>query len=415
MARRHFIAGLLALISASGVAPRPAEQDKRLSGWREDLHALVETLPKKHKDPFTIVTREKFDAAAKDLDGRLDKLTDWQIYLEFKRLAAMIGDSHTTVGDSKGRYPRRAYPFSVVLLSDGVFVVAASEAQRSLLGRRLVKIADTDAGTAVRRLGEIIPHENDSWLRHMARQWLISPEIHFALGLIKDPDNAPFTFRDAAGAETTVTLAPMAKGERQSALALKPDELPLSRRPRQSNYGSAILPDSRDLYVWYDKCQDAKDKTVSAFALETLSAIEREKPERVIIDLRQNDGGNSALIQPLVFGLALRKELAGKLFVLIGRGTFSSGLWAAQDLKTRAKGVLVGEPTGGKPNSFGEVRSFDLPNSGLTVYYSTKLWKRDPTADPRSLMPDVPVAVSSTDFFSQRDAAIDAVRAYKPQ
>ncbi len=38
--------------------------------------------------------------------------------------------------------------------------------------------------------------------------------------------------------------------------------------------------------------------------------------------------------------------------------------------------ILVGEPTGGKPNSYGEISSFLLPNSGLVVNYSTKYFEQ---------------------------------------
>ena len=37
--------------------------------------------------------------------------------------------------------------------------------------------------------------------------------------------------------------------------------------------------------------------------------------------------------------------------------------------------IFIGEPTGGRPNHFGEVKSFNLPNSGLSVRYSTKYFR----------------------------------------
>ena len=39
----------------------------------------------------------------------------------------------------------------------------------------------------------------------------------------------------------------------------------------------------------------------------------------------------------------------------------------ALSLKEKAGALLVGEPTGGKPSHFGEVKSFELPVSGLSV------------------------------------------------
>jgi hypothetical protein len=206
----------------------------------------------------------------------------------------------------------------------------------------------------------------------------------------------------------------MTSGQSQSAAPeLKPDRLPITLRPRPGNaiYGSMMLNHSRDLYVWYDSCTNMTDKSVAQFANETLLEIDRDKPQRVIIDLRRNGGGNSALIRPLVAGLSERWDRAGapSLFALIGANTFSSGLWAAEDLK-RIGATLVGTPTGGRPNSFGEIRSVQLPHSGFTLFYSTKMWTRDPESDPDSLEPHVLAEPTFADLIAGRDVVIDAVR-----
>ena len=96
--------------------------------------------------------------------------------------------------------------------------------------------------------------------------------------------------------------------------------------------------------------------------------------------------------------------------MLIGSNTFSSGLWAAEDFKRQAHAILVGTPTGGRPNSFGEQRSVELPHSGLTLYYSTRKWVRDPHHDPESLEPDVLVEATYADLVGGRDAVLDAAR-----
>ncbi|MEM7454115.1 MAG: peptidase S41, partial [Planctomycetota bacterium] len=98
----------------------------------------------------------------------------------------------------------------------------------------------------------------------------------------------------------------------------------------------------------------------------------------------------------------------GRLFVIVGRGTFSSGLWAAYDMK-KTNAVFVGEPTGGKPNHLGEVKSVQLPSSGLTLYYSTRDWVFLQDEDPAALEPEVRVEFLSSDYFAGKDAALEAV------
>ena len=69
--------------------------------------------------------------------------------------------------------------------------------------------------------------------------------------------------------------------------------------------------------------------------------------------------------------------------------------------------VLVGEPTGGKPNHYGEVRRFRLPNVGLLVQYSTRYWLNYPGSDPLTLEPDVRAAVTVEDLLAGRDPALE--------
>jgi C-terminal processing protease CtpA/Prc len=119
---------------------------------------------------------------------------------------------------------------------------------------------------------------------------------------------------------------------------------------------------------------------------------------------------------PLVEGLKLRPALnaKGHLYALIGRSTFSSGLLAAIDLKREASAILVGESTGGKPKSYGEMRSFKLPHSQLEVTYCTKYFHLMHDTDPPSLNPDLPAAIALTDFLADRDPALETALRHLP-
>jgi uncharacterized membrane protein len=67
------------------------------------------------------------------------------------------------------------------------------------------------------------------------------------------------------------------------------------------------------------------------------------------------------------------------------------------DFKEMTQATFVGEETGGKPNHFGEVRSFSLSSSGLKVNYSTKYFQRVDD-DLRTLTPDYIVETTFKDF-----------------
>src|SRR5205823_3054895 len=113
--------------------------------------------------------------------------------------------------------------------------------------------------------------------------------------------------------------------------------------------------------------------------------------------------------------IARRPDLnqRGRFFILIGRSTFSSAMDNARDFQTSTSAVLVGLPTGGKPNSFGEVRTLTLPSSGATLQYSTKAFRRDPDNRP-AVFPDLQVDPTAADFFSPRDPTLEAALRFQP-
>jgi hypothetical protein len=78
-------------------------------------------------------------------------------------------------------------------------------------------------------------------------------------------------------------------------------------------------------------------------------------------------------------------------------------------LKHELQAVLVGEPSAQRPNSYGDVRTFQLPNSKLVVRYCTKYFRLDPHGDPDALLPDIPVDLTAQDYFAGRDPVLERV------
>ncbi len=140
--------------------------------------------------------------------------------------------------------------------------------------------------------------------------------------------------------------------------------------------------------------------------------------KRLVIDLRDCHGGDNQKFRALL--LALIRDVTinqpGKVFVIIGRATFSAAVNAASDLERLSNAIFVGEPTAGAPSSWGDPRKITLPNSGLIVGVSTIDW-RDWTPDVSRpwIAPDIPAAASSADHFAGREPAMDAVFCFPRQ
>ncbi len=70
--------------------------------------------------------------------------------------------------------------------------------------------------------------------------------------------------------------------------------------------------------------------------------------------------------------------------------------------------VFIGEETSGRPNHFGEVKSFALPHSGLTVSYSTKYFQLT-NANGNTIIPDVKIQSTIYDYLQGRDAVMEYI------
>jgi C-terminal processing protease CtpA/Prc len=133
--------------------------------------------------------------------------------------------------------------------------------------------------------------------------------------------------------------------------------------------------------------------------------------KRVIVDLRLNGGGDNttygSLLSALTDSSVNRK---GRLFVLIGRATFSAAANFAADVDRLTKATFIGEPTGGFVRGYGDTVSVLLPKSGINVRIAARYWDFGKGARDRRLAvnPDRKVKVTIADFLAGRDPVLAA-------
>jgi hypothetical protein len=77
-------------------------------------------------------------------------------------------------------------------------------------------------------------------------------------------------------------------------------------------------------------------------------------------------------------------------------------------LKRRFHAQIAGEASAQRPNSYGDIRAFVLPNSKLQVWYCTKFFKLE-SGDPDAIAPDIPVELTARDYFTGRDPVLERV------
>jgi tetratricopeptide (TPR) repeat protein len=77
--------------------------------------------------------------------------------------------------------------------------------------------------------------------------------------------------------------------------------------------------------------------------------------------------------------------------------------------------LFVGEPSGGKANSYGDSRKITLPHSGITVRVSTLWWQVDERDKRQWKSPDIAAELTSSDYRNNLDPALQAVLDYRAE
>jgi hypothetical protein len=422
--------GLLLAVNAPcavGASTDPA-------AWRGDVRFLVAAVDSIHPRPYRWHRRASWDSAAADLERRLPAMRYDQAVAGFSRLLGMLEDGHSRLGHLKlvahgrplldplpGPGLGAGYPVDFEVFSDGLWIVRSTVAHAGLLGARVVAVDGRPVESAVAMLRSMIPADNAMWSLYLLPVFLRSPGYVAAAGLADDPA-APLrlTLTDARGRrrEASLSAEPADSASRWvDADAGAGAPLPLTRA-LQGPFAFADTHDSlRTVFARVRAIvNEPQGERFAQFVARLFAHVDSVGCRRLILDLRGNGGGDNYLNQPLVHALIRRPELdqAGRLFVLVDRGTFSAAVSLAADLQRETHAVFVGEPTGAAPNSPGDPARVTLPASGLVVRISTVLWHGSDPRDPRRFIaPDVPVMASWADWSARRDPALAAIDTYR--
>jgi len=406
------------LFSAVVAAEKPSRQ-ARLEWWIQDLEFFARTFPEKQVDFPKLYNPKKFRKELDQLEFAIPRISDSEIVLRLMRLVASANVSHTRVYPQE-EFEFHHYPVRFFWCSDGATLISAAEPYKPALGARIVRIGPMTPERLEAAIAPFVPHENQFWLHAKSPDFMLTREVADHFGLAKPDGSLELTLVRRGSRPFKVQIAPSAGDTSLISLAeaLKLPT-PLFRKRPDDFYWYEYLAGSHALYIQYTSCQNDPKKPFKDFARELFGFIDGLQPpqrvDRVIIDLRNNSGGDSSVINPLLQGLRSRPGLSepGRLYTLIGKNTFSSGMMNAVELRKGLHAILVGEPSGSAPNEYGEVRNFVLPNSNIGITYTTKFFRLLEDSNPPAVYPDVTVYRSTEDLLTSRDPALETALKYQ--
>jgi hypothetical protein len=408
------------------ILPAVGADTSREAGWRIDLDYLTRRVAETHYDPFRHISRADWDREVARISAALPTMKDHEVVVALMQLVVRIGDGHTVVGGpTEGRLAFHALPLQFYDFKDGLFVRAASREYANLVGKRVVRVGKLPVREAMERVATTAQRDNAQQIRWMTPRYLARVEVLDALGVAEGLAAVDVTVVDEKGRETRATVKPEPLRGGHGGRALPPgwvdmaqatnNPVPLWRRDPRRLYTLEYMEEPRIVYAGFHAVLNDSAETLAQFVDRVFASVGAHPLEALVIDVRDNNGGNNFLAREFLERIQASDAVnrRGKLFVIIGRETFSACQNFCNWLDRGTDALFVGEPTGSRPNFVGEGNPIILPYSGLVANASSRFWQDSVSEDGRLwIAPDLVAEMTSQDYAQNRDPALETVLAY---
>lgn len=408
------------------------------AGWQKDLSWLVQKLEDTHPEPFRAISKPAFGQKVDLLRNDIPHLRPNQIAARMMQVVASLNDGHTSLEPAGFNrwFPLRCYRFR-----DGLFITAIQREYQKYAGSRVVKFGNVDPDTALALCASLKGSNNRFGALENSVLYLSNADLLQALGITDDPGNLTLRVARPDGESETIRLSAQTIGgqtnwmqwgemygpvpdlstffgARVSGDYRKGDkDLPLHLRMRLP-YWFQYLPESKTVYFQFNFVEKQwKGTTFQQFRQGLFSFIDSNDVRKFVIDLRYNSGGDGSLLDPFLHEIIRRDNInqKGRLFVLVGRKTFSAAVLLLGSLKRHTNASFAGEPAGAPLNHDGDPESYILPASKFVLNVSTVFHQAGDPKDKSLFFPvDFPCQFTSHDYFSGADPVLDLVTKTDP-
>jgi hypothetical protein len=426
----HAAAASVFLLPAS--AQTPPDKDKLYSPaqLQEDLAVIGKTMKDSHPNIAFTVAPAALNTAMKKVSQQLDHpMTRDEAWRIFATLNPVLADAHTGIFYPSWSKEAKAYlaqggrffPYEVVATADGKLTVlsALGGGKTPLTGANIVSINGMDAQTVVKTLLDRVHGETPAF-----RAGLLSRRFWFF-------DWKMFGSKDA------YDIVLDAHGKRRSLHVEGSTAVPVQLAGR-TNFDQAfrfeLLPCKAavltiNTFDWPDK------KKFLAFTHDAFAQIKVKGVKTLIIDIRQNEGGDDDMwmegVMPYIATSSYRwasgytkrvmeadpstgeavgdvvsasldrwlkpdpanpLHFSGKTTVLIGKATYSSSILFTNVMQYFGFATIAGEGHLARADQTGGTRDTYLPNTGLDVGWPRFiLYRPSGERTPEFVEPDIAI------------------------
>lgn len=428
---------------------------------KADLAYLLQQFEEIHPGLYTYASRESINKQVASIQRQLNKP---MTRLEFARLiiplTAAFRDGHTGMN-----FPRHeiasyvqqgglVFPYEVTIQGKQLFIKANySENPATPKGTEILSINGVSAETITSTLVTYNSGELESFRQIRASNNF----LRLAWYIFGFQSPYQLSLKSVSGQTVQLVQAGLTAREYQARY-----EQAAQKEASIDSYTFTLLPEQKAALFTFnsmDKLPEFQSVLDSMF-----TTIRRQNISNLIIDMRQNGGGNSTLgsalysyitdkpitqfthidlkiseavkqrgwykqmglSDTLSAGQIISNELTpekpaplakpdlffrGKVYLLTSNYTFSSANAFVTAFKCYRIGTIIGQETGGVTMAFGDLIDFKLPNTQLDAFCSCKTFVH-PCGEPKlhGVIPDIEIHQQLSDTQAGRDTVLEYTR-----
>jgi hypothetical protein len=222
---------------------------------------------------------------------------------ELEKLMVMVGDGHSYIIPISLKFPSYYLPIQFYLFSDGVFIINADSANKSLIGAKLLGFNNVPINKMLGEMNKFVHRDNKFTIQWFAPTVLRFRGYHEQYGLKQNASEIPIKLV-SKGKIITKTLAFVPPSDfrgipKLHSSIISSNAAPLYLSKINDNYWFTYLDDAT-LYFQFNQVYDKETETIEKFSKRLETELGKMRVKKLIIDVRHNNGGNAGLLNPLV-------------------------------------------------------------------------------------------------------------------
>ncbi len=439
----------ISFISLFGQSVNKSEAAFTIEQLKTDFKYLRNKLERNHPSLYLYTQKLILDQVFDSLENSLSKpMTQLEFYKQITVISSIIKDGHTIIlpGTKMTDYYNtnsKFLPYHFAILNNRLYVDMVCTNNHSIpLGAEIIRINDVDANEIIKQLSERQVRDGNNLTYPI---WILSNYFReYYSYMYGHPENYLINYKVEAGSHIA-TIHALSKDSiyyyrhvRYPAKLFSklPNEGIKLKIEKDKNYAVLTIKDFDNKVLKSAYKQNFKNEMTAIF-----EQVDNSKVENLILDLRNNQGGDiengvfllsylldkpfavvqeyfkvkhSQLQQCKGPSLGLHKPRSNhfeeNLYVLINGGSFSNSGIVASCLKANKRAIFIGEEMGGNPDVIaGFIKNIQLPNTKIRVQIPTKqfiITSKEKNSG-QGIMPTHIVEPTLEDILEDKDTALN--------